>query len=427
MFFSSPLATIKKRLFFVREMHMQKLPLQSLDSILEQVLILSHSLPTITVSLQNSLHFVLAEPIQSNIDIPAFTNSAMDGYAIASSQLETIENEATFQIIGRSLAGHPYEGRAPQNNRVIQIMTGAALPSFFDTVIPFRLVQKSENSITISQNVVRHFANVRKKGEEIQKGCTVLNAGERISAYHIGLLASLGIEKVTVYNKPSIAIFSTGDELQELGQPLQKGQIYNVNGYALTAYFQDKGYNVQNLGILADHPERIQKALETTLADIFITSGGVGQGTRDFLSQQIAQQYNFQHVHIAMRPGKPLVFGSFNNSTRTKYFFGLPGNPIAAMLSAQTFIRPLLAKLRQETPKSKSFSAQLTGPLVHKPGRTELVRGTVFRKDHQQFFTPYPHQGSAMFTSMTNSNAIALLPSALGNLNTGDWVSVRLL
>lgn len=406
---------------------MQKLPLETLDHVLEQIITQAQALSTTRLPLTRALDTVIAHDVTSPIDVPAFTNSAMDGYGVSYTQIEHLCTPTPFTIIGRSLAGHPYTGRTLTSHRCIQIMTGAALPSCVDTVIPFRLVRQQGNTILIFPDSIKAHANVRTQGEEIHKGRVVLSKGTRLTPYHIGLLASLGIAKITVYQKPSIAIFSTGDELQDLGQPLQDGQIYNVNGYALTAYFQKLGYNVVNLGILPDRPEAIQSALENTQADIFITSGGVGQGNRDYLSQSLAKHYHWKHVHIAMRPGKPLVFGRFITQNQYKYFFGLPGNPIAAMLSAQTFIKPLLQQLRQETTTDIAFQAQLTHHIKHRFGRTEFVRGTLSMHENILVFTPYKNQGSAMFTSMTRSNAIATIPPDVENLQTGDFICVRLL
>lgn len=406
---------------------MQKLPLESLDHVLEQIVTQAQALPTTRLPLTRALESVIAHDVTSPIDVPAFTNSAMDGYGISYAQIEHLSTQTPFTVIGRSLAGHPYTGRALECYRCIQIMTGAALPSCVDTVIPFRLVRQQGDTILISPDSIKAHANVRTQGEEIHKDRIVLSKGTRLTPYHIGLLASLGIAKITVYQKPNIAIFSTGDELQELGHPLQAGQIYNVNGYALTAYFQKLGYTVLNLGILPDRPEAIQAALENTHADIFITSGGVGQGTRDYLSQSLAKHYHWKHVHIAMRPGKPLVFGRFITQNQYKYFFGLPGNPIAAMLSAQTFIEPLLQQLRQETTTEQIFQARLTHHIKHRPGRTEFVRGTLSMHEDTLVFTPYKNQGSAMFTSMTRSNAIATITPDKENLQAGDFVRVHLL
>ena len=368
----------------------------SLSDVLARILTLlpSDRPQSESVALDESLGRTLARDLLSPIDVPAYTNSAMDGYAFR----------------GEELAG---EG-------LLEL----------DTVIPFEKVEETPGRIRFARDAVKPGANVRHKGEELRTGDAALRRGERITPAHVGLAASLGFAELPVERIVRAAVFATGDEVREPGRPLGEGELYNANGHSLTAQLRAWGADVTNLGILPDDPDRMETVLREAARthDLLLTSGGVGAGEKDFTARVLSRLGTVTHLHVAMRPGKPLTFGTIETEGRRILFLGLPGNPVAALLSARLFVRPVLDGLAGSRPVEVPLLRATAATNVRsRPGRTEFVRGTLERRGEELFFTPYATQSSALLTTLTECNACALIEETAGSIPAGRPVDVFFL
>lgn len=391
---------------------------QALDTVLA-------NMPTIQGSeslfIRAALHRVLDEDILSPINVPGYDNSAMDGYALNSADLPSSDS-TQLQVCGESFAGHPYEGEIPKGC-TIRIMTGAQMPQGADTIIMQEQVERSEDLITIEAG---HTAgsNVRKSGEDLQCGQLVFGKGHRLSPADLGLLASLGIAEVKVKRPLRVAIFSTGDELRSIGQTLEEGQIYDSNRYTIAALLQETGYQVQDLGIIADERARVEEAFEQAgkNADIVITSGGVSVGEADYIKETLEKAGTVHFWKLAIKPGKPLAFGTLGNAM----FFGLPGNPVSAMITFLTMVRPALAHATgQQAVTPLKLQLPCSSALKKRPGRLEFQRGIMFLDDSGQICVRSTgHQGSHILRSMSEANCLIMLPAEQGNCEPGHVVEV---
>lgn len=381
-----------------------------------------------SVALDESLGRTLARDLLSPIDVPAYTNSAMDGYAFRGEELSG-EGTLELTVAGESLAGHPCEHEIPPGS-ALHVMTGGLVPEELDTVIPFEKVEEMPGRIRFARDAVKPGANVRHKGEELRAGDAALRRGERITPAHVGLAASLGYAELPVERVVRAAVFATGDEVREPGRPLGEGELYNANGHSLTAQLRAWGADVTNLGILPDDPDRMEAVLREAACthDLLLTSGGVGAGEKDFTARVLARLGTVTHLHVAMRPGKPLTFGTIEAEGRRVLFLGLPGNPVAALLSARLFVRPVLDGLAGSRPVEVPLLRATAATNVRsRPGRTEFVRGTLERRGEELFFTPYATQSSALLTTLTECNACALIEETAGSIPAGRPVDVFFL
>lgn len=401
----------------------------SLSDAIERVLSLaSEALSAEIVGLDDALDRTLAEDLISPVDIPAYTNSAMDGYALRGSDLAGTDT-VMLPVVGESLAGHPYEGKVPPGT-TLHVMTGGVVPPELDTVIPFERLTETAGFVSFKPNVVNAGANVRHQGEELRVGNVALRRGTTLTPAHIGLAASLGFERLLVTRKVRVAVFATGDEVREPGDTLAAGQLYNANGHSMSAQLRAWGAEVTNLGILRDDPMAMGKVLRDVARthDLLLTSGGVGSGDKDFTTLVLERLGSVAHLHVAMRPGKPLTFGSIPTQERKALFVGLPGNPVAALLSARLFVKPLVERLSGATPpKTPLLLATARTEVRSRPGRTEFVRGTLTREDETLYFTPYATQSSALLTTLTACNACAFIEESAGSIPAGQLVNVFLL
>lgn len=383
---------------------------------------------TETVGLFDALNRILAHDIISPIHVPAHDNSAMDGYAFSSAQLQG--EKVRLSIAGSALAGHPYTGSINTDD-CVRIMTGAVMPEGCDTVIPQELCEQiSEQEIHFSTHGIHQGDNRRLQGEDLHLGHIALAAGKRIGAADLGLLASLGIAQVNVYRRLKIASFSTGDEIRSLGETLDSGCIYDSNRYTVFGMLSALGCEILDLGVIADHPDALEAALRQACvqADAIITSGGVSVGAADYTRQVMAKMGEVEFWTIAMRPGRPLAFGEIRADGHSAYLFGLPGNPVAVMVSFYFFVQQALQRM---------MGAQITPPLSipaismekikKRPGRTEYQRGIASRSlDGRLQVKVTGSQGSGILRSMSEANCMIILNDESGDIAAGDTVELVL-
>ncbi|WP_308494415.1 molybdopterin molybdotransferase MoeA [Duganella levis] len=385
---------------------------------------------TETLPLLNALDRVLAADIISPINVPAYDNSAMDGYALRGADLP-VDGAApvTFKNIGIAYAGHPFT-QAPQANECIRIMTGATIPPDCDSVLPQELAAAIDgDQVTIAANAIRAGANLRRAGEDLPQGGIAIAAGKLLRPADLGLIASLGIPSVTVRRKLRVAFFSTGDELRSIGEQLEAGCVYDSNRYTLFGMLQRLGCDVIDMGVVRDDPQALEAALRQAAktADAIITSGGVSEGAADYTRDIMALLGDVAFWKLAMRPGRPLAFGKVQTEQDSAWLFGLPGNPVAVMVSFYLFARPALLRMMGADSKLQTMQARATETIRKRPGRTEYQRGIVSNAaDGAPQVRLTGAQGSGILSSMTEANCIVVLHHAQANVAAGQLVDVLL-
>ncbi|MRW83289.1 molybdenum cofactor guanylyltransferase [Pseudoduganella sp. FT26W] len=383
---------------------------------------------TETLPLLAALDRALAADIISPINVPAYDNSAMDGYALRGADLPA-QGTATFKVIGIAYAGHPFT-QAPQQNECVRIMTGAAIPPGCDSVLPQELAAAIDgDSVTIAANALRAGANLRRAGEDLKAGGIAIAAGKLLRPADLGLIASLGIPSVSVRRKLRVAFFSTGDELRSLGDKLDTGCVYDSNRYTLFGMLTRLGCEVIDLGVVRDDPQALEAALRDAAgkADAIITSGGVSEGAADYTRDIMALLGDVAFWKLAMRPGRPLAFGKVQTEQGSAWLFGLPGNPVAVMVSFYMFARPALLRMMGAEAKLQTLQARATEAIRKRPGRTEYQRGIVSTgADGVAQVRLTGAQGSGILSSMTEANCIVVLHHAQANVDAGQMVDVML-
>ncbi|WP_321948773.1 gephyrin-like molybdotransferase Glp [Paraburkholderia sp. J10-1] len=386
------------------------------------------------VPLREALARVLAEDVISPIDVPAHDNAAMDGYAFDGAALADASGRLSLTVCGKAFAGHAYPGEVAAL-ACVRIMTGAPMPAGCDTVVPQEHVSAHGDAISFEANVVRRGANARRKGEDLAHGGVALAAGRVLRASDIGLLASLGLVEANVKQRLRVAYFSTGDELRSPGEPLEPGCIYDSNRYALGAMLQRLNVEAIDLGVVRDDPAALaatlRKAAES--ADVVLTSGGVSVGEADFTRTQLQTLGDVSFWGLAMRPGRPLAFGRIwsggrPGAGRAALLFGLPGNPVATMVSFYQIVRPALMAMAgaqaQPVPLVPALSDQ---PIRKRAGRTEFQRGLARRDNSGQWrVTPTGSQSSGALSTMSEANCFIVLAHEAGDLDAGDAVDIML-
>jgi molybdopterin molybdotransferase len=368
---------------------------------------------------------VIAENVVSPVDVPQHDNSAMDGYAVRFDDLKQ-GAEATLKVIGAAFAGKPFTGNVGAG-QAVKIMTGGVLPKGADTIIMQERARASGDQVTVS-SVPKKGANTRRAGEDLRRDEPALRKGQAVGAAELGLMASLGIGEVSVYRKLRVAFFSTGDELVPIGQPLGPGQIYDSNRYTLYGMLTQFGCELLDMGVIRDTPEAVERAFAeaSQAADVVITSGGVSVGEADFVKQILDRLGQVLFWKIAMKPGRPLAYGRIGNA----HFFGLPGNPVAVMVTFYQFVRDALLTLQGQTEIKPlpTMKVLCTSPVKKAPGRTEFQRGILSRgADGQWTVRTTGDQGSAILSSMSQAHCFIILPTQTGNLEAGEMVDVQLL
>lgn len=375
-----------------------------------------------TLALAESLGRVLAEDITSPSNVPNYNNSAMDGYALKATDVSA----SRLMVIGTAFAGKAFEGTVA-DGQCVRIMTGGAIPKGADTVVVQEKTVVDGKFINIIEAPKPH-ANVRYAGEDLKLGQTVLATGHLMRPADLGLIASLGIAEVRAYRKLKVAFFSTGDELVSVGQPLQTGQVYDSNRYTLFGMLTKLGVEVTDMGAIADDPILLENTLlsAVTQADVVITSGGVSVGEADYMKLLLAKHGQVMFWKVAMKPGRPLAYGKVGSA----HYFGLPGNPVAVMVTFYQFVRDALLRLMgQSSPVPlPMFSVQCTQAIKKMTGRTEFQRGILFADtDGSWRVKPTGAQGSAILSSMSLANCFIVLDESVGNLEAGAMVQVQVL
>jgi molybdopterin molybdotransferase len=408
---------------------------QMVDELLTEAQLLNHPADINTVSLDQAINRILAEDVLSPIDVPSADNSAMDGFAFNGKCLEINSLDITLAIVGTAFAGKPYEGKV-SDGECLKIMTGALMPSGCDTVIPQELTTSDNPElITFKQNQLKAGENRRLRGEDLQKGRPAIAAGRLLRPSDLGLAASLGIASLKVKRKLRVAILSSGDELRSLDQPLESGCIYDSNRYSLTGLLNRLNLEIIDCGIVRDDPASLKKAFieASSKADVLISSGGVSVGEADFTKQIMQELGDVGFWKIAMRPGRPMAFGTLKpvpgqSSAKRTLFFGLPGNPVAVMVTFYQFVRSALLQLngasQTEAPLSQAISET---PIRKKPGRTEFQRAILGRNaEGRPTVKLTGSQGAGILRSMSEASCFIILHHDQGNIAAGDWVDVAL-
>lgn len=379
------------------------------------------------VALRAALGRVLAEDIISPISVPAHDNSAMDGFAFAGAQLSP-DHPTTLKVIGSDFAGRP-SGLRPGPGQCLRIMTGAVMPAGCDTVLPQEHAAGIEDDcVTIAPCSVRAGDNRRLEGEDLMAGRPALSAGRIVRPADLGLVASLGIAEVAVRRRLRVAFFSTGDELRSVGEPLAQGCVYDSNRYTLFGMLTRLGCDLVDMGIVKDDPAALEAALRDACqsADAIVTSGGVSAGAADYTRDIMARLGEVAFWTIGMRPGRPMAFGRVGADGREAFLFGLPGNPVAVMVSFYFFARPALLAMMGAAPAADLLvQARSVAPIRKKRGRTEFQRGVLaIAADGTRDVRITGAQGSGILRSMTEANCIVVLPDEQGNVAAGDAVEV---
>jgi molybdopterin molybdotransferase len=379
------------------------------------------------VALRAALGRVLAADIVSPINVPSHDNSAMDGYALRGSDLPA-DAPARLRVIGTAYAGRAFAGRA-QPGECVRIMTGAVMPDGCDSVVPQEFVSVEGDTMVIAPGTLRAGDNRRLAGEDLKAGSAALRAGKIVRPADLGLLASLGVAEVPVQRRLRVAFFSTGDELRSIGQPLDEGCVYDSNRYTIYGMLQRLGCDLIDMGVVRDDPQALEQALRDACenADAIITSGGVSVGAADYTKQIMARLGDVTFWKIGMRPGRPLAFGRIGSNGRSAFLFGLPGNPVAVMVSFYFFARDALLRMMGAEAPLELVRVRSAATIRKKPGRTEYQRGILARgADGQPTVTITGAQGSGILRSMSEANCMVVLQDEQGTVQAGDMVDVLL-
>ncbi len=378
------------------------------------------------VHIRAALDRVLAEDIVSPFDVPGHDNSAMDGWAVRFADLAA-GGETTLKRVGDSFAGKPHAG-AIAPGEAVRIFTGGVMPQGADTVVMQERAAEIAGGVRVAAGAVAKAGqNRRFAGEDLKRGAPVLGAGQPLRPAEIGMLASLGINEVSVYRRLRVAFFSTGDELRSIGQPLAAGEIYDSNRYTLYGMLTRINCEIVDMGVVPDVPEALERAFATAAAsaDAVITSGGVSVGEADFVKQLLDKLGEVLFWKIAMKPGRPLAYGKVGAA----HFFGLPGNPVAVMVTFYEFVRDALLVLqgRRDVESQPTFKALLAAPIRKLPGRTEFQRGVLTRGAGGAWqVRTTGDQGSGILSSMSRANCFIVLPAETGDVAAGLPVEVQL-
>ena len=379
------------------------------------------------ISLMEASNRILYEDIVSDLMIPPVDDSAMDGYAIIANNTHgaSRSNPVRLRIIGEIQAGGSIVGKRVFDGTAIRIMTGAPIPEGADSVIQFEETEEDASYVKIFSESVK-YRNCKCAGENIKKGDKVLHKGDRLRSADVGILASLNYNAVKVYRQPTVSIISTGDELAEIGEAIQTGQIRNVNAYTL--YSEVRKYNAlpHYLGIARDTvKDTREKLLEALESDVVISSGGVSMGKYDFVKKiysDMGIEILFEWINI--KPGRPCTFGKKEN----KLVFGLPGYPVPTLTSFIQFVRPALLKLMGATKINKPIVSAFLEEAISKPSSSvSLLRGYFTIKDNELYVSTTGSQKSSALRSMSKANCLIVIPENSGELKAGEKVAIQLI
>ena len=400
-------------------------PLLSITAALERIKAAIHPVSeTEKIALANALGRVLAASVYSPINIPHDKNAAMDGYAFYSTDI--IPGQLfTLSLVGTSWAGRPFQGQL-HAGQCIRIFTGAVVPPAADSVIMQEQVQADGHNIHFPAHTASG-KNIREIGEDIKQGGLLCAHPKKLTAIDLGLLASAGIAELSVKRPVKIAFFSTGDELTALGQPLESGKIYDSNRYLLSGLLSDPNYQITDLGVIADNKQQLEECVVAAAKqhDVIISTGGASVGDADYVKEILERCGEIDFWKIAIKPGKPLAFGKIGGC----YFFGLPGNPVAVVVTFQHIVAPALKQLSgapMSTPLQ--LTATCTTALKKSPGRQDYQRGLLTQDTDGEFFVASSgRQGSNILSSMSRANCYIVLATECAGVVAGDKVRVQLI
>ncbi|EEZ81131.1 bifunctional molybdopterin-guanine dinucleotide biosynthesis adaptor protein MobB/molybdopterin molybdotransferase MoeA [Vibrio sp. sp1] len=369
--------------------------------------------------IENAYSRVLAEHIVSLVNVPQYTNSAMDGYAIRSDDVD----RDSYQVVAEVMAGHAYD-QPLDVGQAVKIMTGAPTPRNGDTVVMREQAIQEGDKVTFNGANIKAGQNVRQAGEDLAIGSDVFTAGTRLASPEMGMIASLGFGEANVFRKLKVAVFSTGDEVQAPGTEQKANSIYDSNRFTIMGMLEKLGCEILDFGILEDNEQLMIEALEnaSAQADVVMTSGGVSVGDADYIKLALDKLGQIDFWRINMRPGRPLAFGQINN----KPFFGLPGNPVAVMVSFINFVEPALRKMQGEQGWNPlKVNAIATENLRSRQGRTEFSRG-VYELDETGRLTVRTtgKQGSGILRSMSEANCLIEISPAIDTVKAGESVTI---
>jgi molybdopterin molybdotransferase len=378
----------------------------------------SESLP-----LDRALERILAAPVVSPIAVPEGDNSAVDGYAIHFDDLDPA-GETHLLVAGRAAAGHPYGGALPRG-AALRIFTGAPMPAGADTVM-MQEDSRREGEVVVLRPGIKRGSNRRKAGEDVQAGATILEVGIRLRPQDIGLAAAIGRTALDVALPLRVALFSTGDELAEPGAPLPPGAIYDSNRFTLAALLRQLGCAVGDLGILPDRRAEVQAAVAAAAVghDAVVTSGGVSVGEEDHVKAAVEALGRLHVWRLAIKPGRPVALGQIEDGSRQVTFIGLPGNPVAAMVTFLRIVRPILLRLmgaRDAPPRLYRVRAQFEHR--KKKDRREFLRARlVTESDGSLSAINFSREGAGILSSLVEADGLVELPESLTRLEPGSMV-----
>jgi len=378
------------------------------------------------MAVRKALGRILAEDVISTANVPGHDNSAMDGYAVRFADLED-DRDTPLRLAGTAYAGRIYEGRV-EAGECVRIMTGAVIPGNTDTVVIQEVVRAEGERIVVPPGQ-RRGQHVRLAGEDLRAGQPAIHAGKLLRPAELGLIASLGVAEVVVKRRLRVAFFSTGDELCSVGTPLKEGEVYDSNRYTIFGMLTRLGCDVIDLGVIRDSPASIEAAFRTATsqADAIVTSGGVSVGEADFIRGLMEKLGEVAFWKIAMRPGRPMAFGRIGSENTGAILFGLPGNPVAVMVTFYQFVREALLKMMGVSPIEAlpQFRVPCVSALKKRPGRGEFQRGVLFRDNGEWKVRATGAQGSGILSSMSEANCFIAVEPERGNVEPGEPVDVQ--
>jgi molybdopterin molybdotransferase len=375
------------------------------------------------VGVREALGRVLARDVIAPCDVPAHDNSAMDGYAVRYEDLNPAA-ETVLKVVGSAFAGKVFSGLVGPG-QAVRIMTGAVMPRDADCVVVQEATRAADGQVFIPPGQ-RAGQNLRRAGEDLAQGSAALPAGKRIGPAELGLVASLGIAEVTVHRRLRVAFFSTGDEIASIGQALAPGQVYDSNRYTLFGALTRLGCEVLDMGVVPDQPDTLEAALRDAAAsaDVILTSGGVSVGEADFIKELMTRLGEVAFWKIDIKPGRPMAFGRIGPA----WLFGLPGNPVAVMVTFYQFVQDALLKLMgvAPLPPRPLLPARSQAAIRKQAGRREYLRGLLTPGAEGWLVAPTGAQGSGVLRSMSEANCFIVLGETQGDVAPGDTVPVQL-